>query len=62
VNIQEFSVNDFRAKIFNREFERITNFDDELCEKLELLDDEFYDLDENLEQLLVDFIERSRSQ
>jgi hypothetical protein len=57
VNIEELSKNEFRAKIFSRELDRIADFDKELCDFLELLDNEYDDLDENLEQLLVDYLE-----
>jgi len=57
VNIIELSKNEFRAKIFSRELDRIADFDEELCDFLELLDNEYDDLDENLEQLLVDYLE-----
>lgn len=57
VNIEELSVNEFRAKIFSRKLDRIADFDEELSDYLELLDNEYDDLDENLEQLLVDYLE-----
>lgn len=57
VNIEELSINEFRAKIFSRELNRIADFDEELCDFLELLDNEYDNLDEDLEQLLVDYLE-----
>ncbi|MGS2765243.1 DMP19 family protein [Sinomicrobium sp. M5D2P9] len=57
VNIENFSIDEFRAKIFNREIDRIVDFDEKLSEFLELLDNEYDDLDEDLEQLLVDYLE-----
>lgn len=57
VNIEELSVNEFRAKIFSRELNRIADFDEELCDFLELLDNEYDNLDEDLEQLLVNYLE-----
>lgn len=57
VNIEELNVNEFRAKVFNRELDKVANFDEELCASLELLDIEYDYLDEDLEQLLVDYLE-----
>jgi hypothetical protein len=57
VNIENFSIDEFRVKIFNREIDRIADFDEKLSGILELLDNEYDDLDENLEQLLVDYLE-----
>jgi len=57
VNIEELNVNEFRANVFNRELDKVANFDEELCASLELLDIEYDDLNENLEQLLVDYLE-----
>jgi hypothetical protein len=57
VNIENFSIDEFRAKIFNREIDRIADFDERLSEFLELLDNEYDDLNEDLEQLLVDYLE-----
>lgn len=42
---------------FHTEIDRITDFDEKLREFLELLDNEYDDLDEDLEQLLVDYLE-----
>ncbi|GAA0882183.1 hypothetical protein GCM10009120_07800 [Sphingobacterium siyangense subsp. cladoniae] len=56
VNIEDFSIGEFRTKIFNRKLEKIADFDEGLCNFLELLDDEYDNLSEDLEQLLVDFI------
>lgn len=56
VNIEKFSLDEFRAKIFERELSRIADFDEDLSDILEKLDDEYYDLDEDLEQLLVDYL------
>lgn len=59
VNIEGMSLNEFRTKIFERELSRLVDFDDDLCDALEKLDDEYIDLDkdEDLEQLLVDYIQ-----
>lgn len=57
INIEELSVNEFRAKVFSRELDRIVDFDEELRDFLELLDKEYDNLSEDLEQLLVDYLE-----
>lgn len=57
VNSEKFSINDFRAKVFNRELDRIADFDGDLCNYLELLDDEYDNLNEDIKQLLVDYLQ-----
>lgn len=57
VNTEGFKVNEFREKVFNREFNRISDFDEELCNFLELLDDEYDNLNEDFEQLLMDYLQ-----
>lgn len=59
VNIEELNVNEFRAKVFNRELGRVADFDEKLCDSLEILDNEYDDLNEDLEQLLVDYLQSS---
>jgi galactose mutarotase-like enzyme len=56
VNADQISLNEFRRKIFDRDFPKITDFDDELFDALSVLDDEYDARDENLEQLLVDYL------
>ncbi|MDQ1161343.1 hypothetical protein QE422_001711 [Chryseobacterium sp. SORGH_AS 447] len=56
VNSEKYSIDEFRTKIFNRKLDKITDFDDELWHLLEKLDDEYDNLDEDLEQLLVDYL------
>lgn len=56
VNADQISLNEFRRKIFDRDFPKIVDFDDELFDALSVLDDEYYALEENLEQLLVDYL------
>lgn len=57
VNIEQYDEADFREKIFNRKIDRIVNFDNDLGDILNDLDNKYYSLEENLEQLLVDFTE-----
>lgn len=57
VNIEKMSLDEFRIKIFERELSRIVDFDDDLFDALTELDDEYYDLDEDLEQLLADYLQ-----
>jgi len=47
-----------REKVFNRKLSPIVNFNEELSDFLDVLDDDYDSLDENLEQLLVDYLER----
>ncbi|MCY1239779.1 hypothetical protein D3C87_41590 [compost metagenome] len=58
VNIEKMGLDEFRTKIFERELSQIIDFDDDLCDALTELDDEYYDLDEDLEQLLTDYLQR----
>lgn len=57
INSEHYNIEEFRTKIFSRKLEKITEFDDELFDLLEKLDDEYYNLDEDLEQLLVDYLQ-----
>lgn len=56
VNANQISLKEFRRKIFDRDFLKIVDFDDELFDALSALDDEYYSLDESLGQLLVDHL------
>ncbi|MGJ1384486.1 DMP19 family protein [Sphingobacterium siyangense] len=56
VNADQISLNEFRRKVFDRDFSKVVDFDDELFDALSALDDEYYALEENLEQLLVDYL------
>jgi galactose mutarotase-like enzyme len=56
VNADQISLKEFRRKIFDRDFPKIADFDDELFDALSVLDDEYDALDENLEQLLVNYL------
>jgi len=58
VNIEQYSISEFREKVFNRKLSPIVNFNEELSDFLDVLDDDYDSLDENLEQLLVDYLER----
>lgn len=57
VNNENIEQNKFRTKIFERDFPMLTDFDGDLCNSLELLDDDYYDSHEDIEQLLVDYLE-----
>lgn len=57
VNIDSFNAEEFRSKIFNKEFDKIVNFDDELSDFLEKCDDEYYEMEEDLTQLLGQYLE-----
>jgi hypothetical protein len=62
VNSEQLGIGEFRNKVFNRELDRIANFDEELSDFLDELDDQYYSLDENSEQLLVDYLDRVDSE
>lgn len=62
VNADGFSIKEFRERIYNRTLEKIVNFDEMLNVSLDLLDTEYYELNENLEQLLVDYLKTTCSQ
>ncbi len=54
---EEYLIEDtFRNLIFNRNLSKIVDFDEILFNELNDLDDKYYDLHEDLEQLLVDYI------
>lgn len=55
VNSERLSLNNFRKKIFNRELDRIVDFDEDLIDYLEKLDDEYDNTEEDLEQLIIDY-------
>lgn len=57
VNVEGLGVNEFRARVFSKELDRITDFDEELCDFLEVLDNGYDNLNEDIEQLLVDYFE-----
>lgn len=58
VNDKGYSNYEFRDNIFNRRLETIANFDERLSDSLSRLDDEYYSLDEDLEQLLVKYFKK----
>jgi len=57
VNSESLNVEAFRIKSFKRELNKIINFDDELCEFLEKCDDEYYESQEDLTDLLGQYLE-----
>jgi len=58
VNEEYLVENDFRHLIFNREFSKIVDFDEILFDKLNELDDKYYELkDENISDLLCSYLE-----
>jgi hypothetical protein len=59
VNEEYLIEDDFRQRIFNREFSKIVDFDDILFDKLNELDDQYYDLkNENILELLSNFLKK----
>lgn len=56
VNKEKYDIDEFRDKIFNRTLEAISDFDENLGDTLNDLDNEYYLLDEDLEQLIVDYL------
>lgn len=57
VNYNKHSNYDFRDNIFNCRIEGIVNFDVPLTNYLDKLDDEYYSMDEDLEKLLIEYLE-----
>jgi hypothetical protein len=58
VNEEYLVENDFRHLIFNREFSKIVDFDEILFDKLNELNDKYYELkDENISDLLSSYLE-----
>ncbi|PIF46295.1 uncharacterized protein DUF4375 [Chryseobacterium sp. 52] len=57
VNEEYLIEDDFRSLIFNREFSKIVDFDDILFDKLNEVDDKYYEMkDENISELLSNFL------
>jgi hypothetical protein len=57
VNNENDSEEDFRRKVFNRQLPAISNFDEELMDQLEELDDEYYPLKEDWVRLVAGFVD-----
>ena len=58
VNDEYLIEDNFRSLIFNREFSKIVDFDDILFDKLNELDDKYYEMkDENISDLLSSYLE-----
>jgi Domain of unknown function (DUF4375) len=56
INYQNLNEEIFRNKIFNRKLEIISDFDEDVFNKLSILDDEYYELDEDLEVLYIEYL------
>ena len=56
VNKEKYDIDEFRDKIFNRTLKAISDFDENLGDTLNDLDNEYYLLNEDLGQLLVDYL------
>ncbi|GAA5030074.1 hypothetical protein GCM10011506_18890 [Marivirga lumbricoides] len=52
VNSEGLDVETFRKKVFKKEIDKITNFDEGLCDFLEMCDDKFYETEQSLLNLL----------
>ena len=50
-------VEEFRSKVFKKELSRIMDFDDELSGFLENCDEEYYEAEEDLNELLGQYLE-----
>ena len=57
VNREQLGVNEFREKAFNRKLERIVDFDEALFSFLDELDTKYYALKENLDDLMIIYLE-----
>ncbi len=56
VNKEQFSEREFRTRIFNRRLEKIVNFDEDLGNLLNRLDNEYYNSEEDIESLLQRYL------
>ena len=57
INNEKVSEEDFREMVFFGKFKAISDFDDKLCDYLDILDNEYYDIEEDVEQLLTGYLE-----
>ena len=57
VNEQNFELEQFQEKVFNRRLDKVVNFDDDLCDLLEELDEEYYKIEATLVKLLEDYLQ-----
>lgn len=57
VNYENWSIEDFRQKIYERQIKKIVEFDRVLGEKLDLLDGKYYYSNENLELLILKYVD-----
>jgi hypothetical protein len=62
VNIDGYEDVEFRNKIFTRSFTKIADFDDDLFDFLHKLDIKYYGLNENLEDLFVNYLKNNNIQ
>lgn len=58
VNQEGLSEEEFRERVFNRQIDAITEFDDELGDILDELDSEFYESEEDVIGLLEEYLKR----
>ncbi|HEY1113020.1 MAG TPA: DUF4375 domain-containing protein [Chitinophagaceae bacterium] len=56
VNIEGYSLYEFRDRVYNRQLDRIVNFEVILGDSLNRLDSEYDSLNENVEQLLLEYL------
>lgn len=59
VNRDQLPLDEFRKRFFSRRIDRIANFDDTLADFLDTLDNQYYALEEDLEQLVVAYLKES---
>lgn len=59
INSKGLLEDDFRKKIYTRTMKPIVDFEEPLFEKLDNLDDEYYDSEEDLTRLVYDFLKNT---
>lgn len=57
VNDSDMDIEVFKTKVFNRKLDKIVNFDEDLGNYLDSCDDEYYETEENLTELLGQYLE-----
>lgn len=56
VNYEGLEHDEFRERVFNRDIDKLKNFEDNLAIELDSLDDQFYECSDDLEKLLVKYL------
>jgi len=62
INEDNLPIEQFRRNIYLRQFQKLINFEGKLFDKLDQLDQEYYENNENLEELLVNYLKNEEIQ